>query len=148
MVIVGATDVVCNTPLSAKSIEGRGLKLWATVSGHSNGYSNVCKPRSQQVYHVLCACSSAAFSNGCGITQPTSTWQGENEVSPESAGSWWCGVHQRWVNFVQVRPDRLRSTPLTFWIENRRSSAVERRSRNSSLQREMQRRTWPLFPGV
>ena len=45
--------------------------------------------------------------------------------------------HQRWVNFVQVCPDRLRSTPLTFWIENRRTSAVERRSRNSSLQREM-----------
>ena len=41
------------------------------------------------------------------------------------------------LNFVQVRPNRLRSTPLTFWIENRRSSAVERRFRNSSLQREM-----------
>ena len=25
--------------------------------------------------------------------QPTSTWQGENEVSPESADNWWCGVH-------------------------------------------------------
>ena len=83
--------------------------------------------------------SSAPRAVRLSPCQPTSTWQGarENEVSPKSAGNWWCGVHQRWVNFVKVRPDRLRSTPLTFWIEKRRSSAVERRSRNSSLQREM-----------
>ena len=65
--------------------------------------------------------------------QPTSTCQGESELSPESAGNWWCGAHHRWVNFVHVRPNRLRSTQLTFWIENRRCGAA---SRNSSLQRE------------
>ena len=33
----------------------------------------------------------------------------------------WCGANQRWVNFnnnkVRVRPNRLRRTELTFWIE-------------------------------
>ena len=99
-----------------------------TFAGHRRGRSVSLAPSSKfcrrcSGFHPTAFLSrtvvqgSVLHSVRLSPCQPTSTWQGENEVSPKSAGNWWCGVHQRWVNFVQVRPDRLRSTPLIFWIE-------------------------------